>query len=171
MNPPLALAVFLLPFFAPAAQAQDAEHTAWIRASTRSAIATFAASGATGLRKTVENCYAGADKKGDFKSFFLEAERCTAMDHLGRIVFMDQKIGLQDSGRPVNDSFFNPVAQQKRLNSFWNERQMTEKEKDDLTEKIYAVVFDESRNASAVAAAKTPAPKTKPKPTGKTPTP
>ena len=149
MNPIVALAVLLLPFLAPNARAQDAEHTAWIRTSTRSAMVTFASTGAPGLRKSIEGCYAGADKKADFKAFFLEAERCTAMDHLGRIVFMDQKIALLESGRTINDSFFNPVAQQKRVDGFWNNRQMSEAEKSELIEKIYAVVYDESHRAPA----------------------
>jgi hypothetical protein len=125
-------------------RAQDAEHEAWIRTSTRSAIALFASSGAPGLRKQVETCYSSADKKSDFKSFFLEAERCTAQDQLGAIVLMAQKTAHERPGHPINDSFFNPIALQARVDSFWSNRDMNEADKKELIEKIFAVVRDEA---------------------------
>ena len=153
---PTALLLALLPAFcALNAQAQDAEHEAWIRESTRSAIRIFAASGAPGLRKNIEACYAGADKKPDFNSFFLEAERCTAQDQLGTIIFLAQKTAQERPGRPINDSFFNPIAHQSRVDAFWSNRQMNEADKKSLIEKIFAVVYNE---AGKSAPASRPAP-------------
>ena len=142
------------------AHAQSPAHEQWIRTSTQKAMSLFLSQGIPALQASVQTCYQGADRQGNVDAFILEAERCTAEDHLGLILFTAEKKRIEKSGKTFNHAFFNQAAHDARLKKFWQKRGMGEIEQKRLVDRIFAITYNEFLKPSTGL----PAPQTTPSP-------
>jgi len=137
------LPALLMTVFVTHAHAQSPAHEQWIRTSTNKAMALFLSQGINALQSSVESCYPAADKQVNVDAFILQAERCTAEDHLGLILFTAEKKRLGTAGKTFEHAFFNQAAHDARLKKFWQKRGMGELEQKRLVDRIFAITYEE----------------------------
>ncbi len=125
------------------AQAQSPAHEQWIRTSTQKALGLFLSQGIPALQASVQACYRGADRQANVDAFILEAERCTAEDHLGLILYTAEKKRIEKAGQTFNHAFFNQAAHDARLKKFWQNRGMGETEQKRLVDRIFTITYNE----------------------------
>ncbi|MEO6017394.1 MAG: hypothetical protein ABIP46_09060 [Polaromonas sp.] len=147
----------VLTAFCTAVHAQKPGAEPRIRAQTSKALDLFFDSGATGLQKTIESCYATAqalaDRERDPEASVereLSNERCVALDHLGLILFVTQKRMMETRFKKTfDDPFFNPQANEKRVAEYLELQKFDEIKKKKFSEFVFGVVYDQYRKQLA----------------------